>query len=439
VPTIFARGGASGTIKDEALDNALGELLDGIRDARPFEGVVLALHGAGVSESHDDIEGYILSEVRKLVGDDMPLVSTFDFHGNFSRLTIDNIDVPIGMDTNPHIDGYERGLEAIQIVKRLIDGSLKPTKAFRQPRMLPYRAITDRHPTKQIIEAAHEMEKMNGVETITVAQGFPYSDVEFAGMSIIVTTNGDQGLADKCADELKELAWSLRRDFLVNDLVSVTEGIQKVKTDKEGPIILADTGDVSGGGGTCKGTVVLKAILEAGLENGVVAAISDQDAVEKAEEAGVGNEVTMNLGGKVDKLHGEPIQVKGLVKLISDGKFIRKGPMGTGSESEMGRTIVFRIGSVDVIITEKRVHPTDLQLYRSLGIEPTEKKFIVVKSMTHFHASHEPIAKEIVYLDTPGLSSARLAGFGFKKLRRPIFPLDFEMLGIIELKTMEER
>jgi len=283
------------------------------------------------------------------------------------------------------------------------------------------------------------MEKMNGVETITVAQGFPYSDVEFAGMSIIVTTNGDQGLADKCADELKELAWSLRRDFLVNDLVSVTEGIQKVKTDKEGPIILADTGDVSGGGGTCKGTVVLKAILEAGLENGVVAAISDQDAVEKAEEAGVGNEVTMNLGGKVDKLHGEPIQVKGLVKLISDGKFIRKGPMGTGSESEMGRTIVFRIGSVDVIITEKRVHPTDLQLYRSLGIEPTEKKFIVVKSMTHFHASHEPIAKEIVYLDTPGLSSARLAGFGFKKLRRPIFPLDFEMLGIIELKTMEER
>ena len=116
-----------------------------------------------------------------------------------------------------------------------------------------------------------------------------------------------------------------------------------------------------------------------------------------------------------------------------------KPTSGRTREANMGRTVVLRIGSVDVIITERRVHPTDLQVYRSLGIEPTEKRFIVVKSMTHFHASHEPIAKEIIYLDTPGLSSARLAGFDYRNLKRPIFPLDVEMLGIIELKTMEEK
>ena len=438
VPTIFASGGASGLITSHAFDTLLGELLEGIRNTRPFDGVVLALHGAGVSENHDEIEGYILSQVRKLVGKGVPIVSTFDFHSNYTSLEVESADVLIGHDTNPHIDGYERGLEAIQVIKRLIDGSLKPTKAFRQPRMMPYRAITNHHPMKRIMDRAHEMEEIEGVETITVAQGFPNADVEFAGMSVIVTTNDNQELADRCADELSDLAWSLRRDFLVNDLVPVREGIKRVEQAKEGPIILADTGDVSGGGGTCRGVTVLRAVLEAGLENGVVAAIADPEAVEKAIEVGVGREVTLDLGGKVDRVHGEPIKVTGLVKLISDGRFVRKGPMGTGSEANMGKTVVLRIGSIDVIVTEKRHYPTDLQFYRSLGIEPTEKKFIVIKGMTHFRSSHEPISKEIIYLDTPGLTSLRLAGFGFKKLRRPIFPLDREMLGLTELKTMSE-
>jgi len=123
---------------------------------------------------------------------------------------------------------------------------------------------------------------------------------------------------------------------------------------------------------------------------------------------------------------------------VSDGKFVRKGPMGTGSEADMGLTAVLRVGGVEVIVTEKRLQPNDLQLYRSLGIEPTEKRFIVVKSSVHYRAAHEPIAKEVIELDTPGLTSPRLAGFGFERLRHPIFPLDLEMLGITELKTMEE-
>ena len=114
------------------------------------------------------------------------------------------------------------------------------------------------------------------------------------------------------------------------------------------------------------------------------------------------------------------MRVTGLVSLISDGKFIVKGPMGTGSERDMGRTVVLRVGGVDLILTEKRLQPTDLQLYRSLGIEPTEKKFIVVKSSVHYRAAHEPIATEVIELDTPGLTSPRLAGFNLKKIRRPI-------------------
>ncbi len=438
IPTVFASATPSGTITAEAFDALLGDILEGIEGAGEIDGVAMHLHGAGVSENHDDIEGETLREVRKLVGE-KPLVSTFDLHANYTEQTVESADILIGYDTYPHVDGYERGVEAIDHLARMIEGDLKPTKALRQPPMLPalQAQFTGRYPMSRLIEEAHRMEAVEGVETITVAAGFPWSDIYEAGMSFIVTTNNDQELADRLAGELHDLAWSLRRDFLVRP-TPVKEALRRVKAATEGPIVLADIGDNPGGGAPVDGTIVLKAILDEGLEGGVLALIADPEAVVKATEAGVGNSVEVELGGHIDEMHGAPLQVTGRVRTISEGKWIVKGPMGTGSETDMGPTVVLEIGGNDVIVTTKRLQPLDLQLYRSLGIEPTEKGFIVVKSSVHYRASHEPIAREVIELDTPGLTSPRLAGFDFKKIRRPIFPLDFEMLGITELKSMDD-
>ena len=438
VPTVFASATPSGTITAEAFDTLLGQILDGIEGAGEFDGAAMHLHGAGVAESHDDIEGHILAEVRKAIGD-KPLVSTFDLHANNTRLMVENADVLIGYDTYPHVDGYERGVEAIDVIARLLDGSLVPTKAFRQPPMMPalQAQFTGKYPMSRLIEEAHRMEGMEAVETVTVAAGFPWSDFEDVGLSFIVTTNDDQALADRLADELQDLAWGMRRDFLVKP-VPVRDALRKVKNAEGGPYILADIGDNPGGGAPEDGTVVLKAILEEGLEGGVLAVMWDPEAVEKASASGLGSQVTVELGGKTDDLHGKPLEVTGTVKTLTDGKWIVKGPMGTGSESDMGETAVLLVGGNEVIVTSKRLQPMDLELYRSLGIEPTERRFIVVKSSVHYRAAHEPIAEEVIELDTPGLTSPRLAGFGFKKLRRPIFPLDVEMLGITELKSMDE-
>lgn len=438
IPTVFASATPSGTITAEAFDTLLGQILEGIEGAREFDGVAMHLHGAGVAENHDDIEGHILAEVRKVIGD-KPLVSTFDLHANHTRLTVESADVLIGYDTYPHVDGYERGVEAIDVIARLLDGSLVPTKAFRQPPMMPalQAQFTGKYPMSRLIEEAHRMEGKEAVETVTVAAGFPWSDFEDVGLSFIVTTNDDQALADRLADELQELAWGMRRDFLVKP-VPVKDALRRVKAATGGPYILADIGDNPGGGAPEDGTIVLRAILEEGLEGGVLAVIWDPEAVEKASASGLGTKVTVELGGKTDDLHGKPLEVTGTVKTLTDGKWIVKGPMGTGSESDMGETAVLLVGGNEVIVTSKRLQPMDLELYRSLGIEPTERKFIVVKSSVHYRAAHEPIAEEIIELDTPGLTSPRLAGFGFKKLRRPIFPLDVEMLGITELKSMDE-
>ena len=438
VPTVFASATPSGTITAEAFDILLGQILDGIEGAGEFDGVAMHLHGAGVAESHDDIEGHILAEVRKAIGC-RPLVSTLDLHANHTRLMVESVDVLIGYDTYPHVDGYERGVEAIDVIARLLDGSLVPTKAFRQPPMMPalQAQFTGKYPMSRLIEEAHRMEGMEAVETVTVAAGFPWSDFEDVGLSFIVTTNDDQALADRLADELQDLAWGMRRDFLVKP-VSVRDALRRVKNAEGGPYILADIGDNPGGGAPEDGTVVLRAILEEELEGGVLAVMWDPEAVEKASASGIGSQVTVELGGKTDDLHGKPLKVTGTVKTLTDGKWIVKGPMGTGSESDMGETAVLLVGGNEVIVTSKRLQPMDLELYRSLGIEPTERRFIVVKSSVHYRAAHEPIAEEVIELDTPGLTSPRLAGFGFKKLRRPIFPLDVEMLGITELKSMDE-
>jgi microcystin degradation protein MlrC len=438
VPTVFASATPSGTITAHAFDTLLTDLLDGIKAAGVIDAVVLHLHGAGVSENYPDIEGKVLSEVRKLVGS-KPLVATFDLHANYTEEMVRNADLLIGYDTYPHVDGYERGVEAVNLTRRILEGNLKPTKCFTQPPMLPALQVqfTGKHPMKTLLDEAHKMEKMPKVETITVAAGFPWSDIPEAGISFIVTTNDDQELADSLGQELYDLAWSLRRDFLVSPH-PLRETLRFVKRSEISPVILADIGDNPGGGAPEDGTMVLKTLLEEELSGGVVAVIWDPDAAQVAAKAGVGGRVDLNLGGHTDEMHGVPLNVSGVVKNITDGNFINEGPMGTGSKSDMGLTAVVDIQGNDVIITTKRLQPLDLQVYKSQGINPQEKKFLVVKSSVHYRASHEPIAKLVIELDTPGLTSPRLKGFGFKNIRRPIFPLDVEMLGITELKTMKE-
>jgi len=205
--------------------------------------------------------------------------------------------------------------------------------------------------------------------------------------------------------------------------------------EPEGPIVLTDQADNPGGGPPQDGTLALKAMLDRGVTNACLAVMRDPEAVAKAMEAGVGNTVTMEIGGKTEPWVGDPLEVTGTVKRTSDGKYVSRGPMGYGRERNMGRTAVLDINGIDVILTERSQQATSLELYRSLGLEPTEYKILLVKSCVHYRAAHEPIAKKIIELDLPGWHGTRLAAFPWKKLKRPVFPIDIEALGISELKT----
>jgi microcystin degradation protein MlrC len=436
IPTIWNSSFAWGLVTEETREYLLGKVLEGIENTDRVDGVLMELHGAMVSEGVGSSEGYMLRRIREKVGTSVPIVATLDLHANISQLAVDMADVLVGYDTYPHVDSYERGREAGELIWRMMNDQIHPKHALEKPPMMPspQKQKTNYFPMKAVYDLAHRIEEGERVLNVTVLPGFPFADIPEAGLSVIVTTDGDEDLARRKAKEISDFCWMNRKHFLA-DVVPVEEAVRRALSAKEGPIVLVDQADNPGGGAPCDGTVLLRELLKWKAGNVVVCPIRDPEAVDLAIKAGVGNTITMKVGGKTDDFNGGPIEVTGYVKLISDGKFRVKGPMDTGIVTNLGRTVVLKVDDVEIILTEIGVQPTDLQQYRAFGIEPTEKKIIVVKSSVHFRAVHEPIAKEIIEVDTPGIHGTRLSAFGYKKIRRPMFPIDPETLGISELRT----
>jgi microcystin degradation protein MlrC len=287
----------------------------------------------------------------------------------------------------------------------------------------PPRQCTLIAPMTEIIELAHEAEERPDVLNVTVSGGFPFADITDCGASVAVTTDGDEELAEEVAREIAQAMWDRRDDFKLQ-LTPVEDAIEHALETGEGPVVLADGSDNPCGGAPCDGTVMLREIIEADVPRSTVAIIVDPEAVADAVDAGVGSEVTLEVGGKTDDRHGPPLELTGYVRLISDGRYANRGPMYTGVESDMGRTVVFVVGEVEVVLTEQRIQPYDCQALRSVGIEPRERLLIGLKSAVHFRADYGPIAAAIFDLDTPGVHNPDVTLLDFEHVRRPIWPLD---------------
>jgi microcystin degradation protein MlrC len=381
-----------------------------------------------VAENARDGDAEILRLVREVVGN-LPIVAVLDLHANISQSMVALADALVGYDSYPHIDMYERGLEASAIITRMVRGGLRTARALRKPPLmppLPKQCTTYDTPMRALIALAHEREREPGIVSITVAAGFPYADVPEAGLGVLAITDGDQAQADAVADEIANLAWARRHEFVIR-CTSVDEALEIAATAPEGangPVVLADTADNPGAGAPCDGTILLRGLLERGVQNAALGALWDPQAVETCRIAGVGANVELLLGGKTDKLHGTPLEVKGRVKLLSDGRFINLGPMNTGAETRMGPTAVLDLGGVEVVVTSNRVQALDAGVFVSQGINPTRKRVLVLKSSVHYRGAFEPLASRVVEVDTPGLSNSDLSRYPYQHVRRPIFPLD---------------
>jgi microcystin degradation protein MlrC len=423
VPVFFAGALPSGLVTADAYADIERRLLTGLRAALPVDGLLAPLHGAMVAEGVDDVEGRLLSQMRTIVGPVCPVVATLDLHANISPRMVESAAVLIGYDTYPHVDIYDRGVEACQVMRALLSGDLVPSVAFEKPAILsaPQGQYTDREPMRGLLALAHAMEQEPDVVTITVAAGYPYSDIDRIGMSIVVTTNANPDLARDKARMLCNYAWENRYRFLVQP-VPVSEAVKRAIAAPKGPVILVDSADNIGGGSPGDGTVALAELLKQGAR-GAVVVIADPEAVAQAIASGVGSQVRLRVGGKTDALHGSPVDVEGRVRLISDGRFTNKGPYMTGREVNMGRTVVLEVGGVTLVLTEIKTMPFDAEHLKSIAIDPANQHIIVVKSAIAWRAAYGDVAAEVIEMDTPGLCASDLRRFYYTRLNRALFPL----------------
>lgn len=426
VPLLCARAQPSGLVETECFDTMLKWFLERLELAKPFDGVLLDLHGAMVAEHREDAEGAFIAAVRDVVGADMPIIVTLDLHANITAQMAELADVIIGFDTYPHVDMQERGHEAAELIAKIVNGDVAPVQEFRQLPLitLPPKQCTLRDPMQELMARVHRMEQEHDVVTATVAMGFPFADIRDMGVSILVTTNGDAEVARAKADELAGWLWALR-DELQPELTTVEDVITHVNDHPDdGLVIFADGSDNPGGGAPCDGTVALHAMIDAGFKGGAVGVIHDPETAGQAHRAGVGATISVRLGGKTDDLHGSPVERDAYVRVLSDGQYTYRGPMMQGVSDNLGLTATLVVGGVEVVVSSQRRQCFDAEMLRVAGVDPSGRRLLVLKSAVHFRADFGPLASRIFDADTPGIHRPDLAAFDFQKIRRPIYPLD---------------
>lgn len=421
LPIIRAAAMSGGRITAETLEFFEEKLVYGLRKAQAIDGLFLSMHGAAASEKVDDVEGYLLTAVRRVIGDDVPVVVPLDHHGNITKLIIESADAVVGYQTHPH-DPFETGTRAAEILFALVKEEISPAIGWQKiPMIAPAdRFATADGPMKAWFDLAREMEKRPGVISVSNFPVQPWLDVLELGWSAVVITDNDAGLAQELAAELANKAWELRKRFWVLRGLPPEEVIRRAVEAKEGPVIICDGSDSVHAGAPGDSTCLLQEMLKQEIECTAFLPMVDPEVVEEAIRAGVGSEITVLVGGKLDKVFSEPVEVTARVTGVAEGLKI---DIHMGS-FDMGRTVVLEVGSIKLVVSEHPgvggIHPV---MYRRFGMEPAKAKMIVLKTIvnTSYYSS---LAKDVVWADCPGSSPSNLELLDWVQAPRPIYPLE---------------
>jgi len=420
-PIHFFNAVPRGPIDGPGFNSMVDRVIQGLKKAPGYDGVLLVLHGAMIADGFPSGDAEIVRRVRQAMGPRFPIAVTHDFHANVDPAIIADANIVITGKECPHLDTKERGFQTASILARLIKGEAKPVQAMVKPPMMLNLIHHDtyRLPLKPIVDASKETEKKPGVLAVSIPGGYQYGDVPAMGPSVIVITDNDPALAKNEAERLSAKLWELR-DKLQFDLPEPAKAVEMAMASKVFPVTLLDTGDNVGGGAAGDSTFVLAELVRQ-KATGWVVALFDPEAVQKALSAGVGNPFAFPVGGKTDRVHGEPIMIRGTVKSLNDGKFIETEVRHGGYRYwDMGLTAVIEAeGSTRdlpniVVLNMKRTVPLSIHQLVSVGVYPERQKILVAKGTIAPRAAYEPVSKLLIAVDSEGACAINPARFTYK-------------------------
>ncbi len=426
VPLYFTTTGPLGMISADAFERISADCLQLLGDNGPWDGILLVLHGAAVSERYRDADGEFAARVRALVGPEMPIGISSDLHGNITARMVESATVMNLYRTNPHLDARIRARECGEIIVRTVRGEVQPVQAIETPPLVVniVKQFTGAEPMLGMMNDVEAVLRRPGMLSASAVMGYPYADVPEMGMSFIAVHDGDPAAARDAARWMARRAWERRAEY-VGDTPSADEALRHAMAVQQGPILLLDVGDNIGGGSAADSTILLEAAQRLGARR-YLQTLYDPEAVVACVAAGVGATVTLAVGAKTDNMHGRPVTVTGRVRTIFEGTWEDPRPTHGGWRFfDGGTTVVLETSDEHtLVLTSNRVGNTSIEQMYALGIWPEKKQVIVAKGVNSPLAAYAPIAAEIIFVNTPGVTSSDLSTFTYRHRRRPLYPFE---------------
>ena len=431
ITPVSAMANPSGRVHAAAYDELTRRVVEAVPGC---DAILLDLHGAMVAENSDDGEGDLLERVRA-AAPGVPIGVALDLHGNVTEKMVRNADVMVGFKTYPHIDMYETGEHAGRLLLEMWRGDAQYEVIWKALPLMSHtlRSTTLNGPMKAACEQAKVMEAQQGIPAVTVFGGFSLSDIAAPCMSVVATVRKGTAAAQQSVIDAfaNEMIWQRRADYVYNSEpleASLAEAKQLAAQANGKPVLLLDHGDNCMSGGTCDTTDVLQTALKLGMDGIAVGPLCDPQAVAQMFAAGPGAEIGIALGNKRSLAHlgmdKTPMQVRGMVRELSDGRYIVSGPIYNGMECHMGRTALLDIGGAQIVVTEQTHEPWDLGVFSCVGVDATKARYLLLKSRMYCRPVFVPLSAGLVECDSPGVTTSDYSRFPFTHVTRPVFPLD---------------
>jgi microcystin degradation protein MlrC len=389
-------------------------ILEDLKAAGPVDLVLLVLHGAMVADGYDDCEGDLIGRVRALLPD-ATIGVEIDPHCHLTHRMVEDADVIIIFKEYPHIDSAERAVELFDICRRAASGELKPVAALVDTHVVGMYPTFDQ-PMRGIVDGLHAAEARAGVLSASIGHGFPWADVADVGTRVLVYADNDPALAGAEAMAIARRLYD-ERYALIPNYTGVSDSLDRAAT-LNGRIVMSDYSDNAGGGAPGDSTFFLRALIERDVENAVIGCFHDPAVAHICADAGVGARLDIRLGGKSGPASGDPIdlfvEVMAVVENHSQDVF--------GGRHGMGLTVWLRHRGVDILVNTIRSQVYGVDLFTGCGIDLETKRFIVVKSSTHYEAAYRPIADHLWPVVTPGALSLDFARLPYTRRDPDFFP-----------------
>ena len=435
-PGLLAMAEPNGPVSQEFFGRMLAQWESDLRAAGPLDGVYCVLHGAGLTGDDHDPEGTLLALVRRVVGDQVPVVATYDLHANVSAANVDLVNAYIGYRTNPHLDMRERGAEAAQTLRLLMGGTRTCLARVRLPIVPPTVTMLtgqDAHarPYGELIDLGqrrmHEPPYSGRVLNVSVMGGFAYADTPFNGLTAVVTAL-DQAAADHLAREIAEAGWARRERFrpVLTSLADATARAKATEDPSLHPLIFADVGDNPGGGGRGNTMAIIEAFLAAGVRDGLVGVIHDPALAAEAHINGLGASLTARFNRDLADEFSKPFTATATVTGLRDQPIRGRRGIYARNTLDLGLSAALTIGGLTIVVISNRVQCADPVFFEMFGLDIAAARVVVVKSRGHFRGGFDEFFRheDVVEVDAPGLTSPVLARFNWRHMPRPVLPID---------------